>query len=161
MTIKPTLAAWFAPTAWAVLWIALAVGTIVLIALIRTRWSGVKPWKKCALLSLWVHVLLACLAATIRIAGHRGPGIGPGSGGPIRVAFIAAADAKNDARPTAPPRGEPAAPLPAAATNAKEKKSEEAHNAKPADEALKKDAGGETHRLAADSKPTPFEAPSL
>ena len=57
-------------------------------SLLRTRWRQVKPWKKCALLSLWVHVLLACLATVVQIAVG-GPGIRPGRrpGPPIRVAL--------------------------------------------------------------------------
>src|SRR5262245_60048886 len=75
---------------WLVVWLALAAATVVLVVLLRTRWRETKAWKKCALLSLWVHVLLACLAANVRIGlgGSGGAGIGPGSGGPIRVAIV-------------------------------------------------------------------------
>lgn len=74
-------------TTWLTIWVVLAVATVVLVVLLRTRWREAKTWKKCALLSLWVHVLLACLAANVRI-GVGGPGMGPGSGGPIRVAIV-------------------------------------------------------------------------
>ena len=64
-------------TTWVVIWSVLAAATVAIVVLMRTRWREVKPWKKCALLSLWVHVLLACLATNVRI-GVGGPGIGPG-----------------------------------------------------------------------------------
>ena len=40
------IATWFASTAWAVLWLALFASTIALVALLRTRWASVNPWKK-------------------------------------------------------------------------------------------------------------------
>ena len=46
-------------TTWLVLWSILATLTVLLVVLLRTRWSQARPWRKCAILSLWVHVLLA------------------------------------------------------------------------------------------------------
>ncbi len=103
------LASWFAPTFWALLWLALFAATVALVTLLRTRWSAVKPWKKCALLSFWVHVLLACLAATIRITSSGGPGIGPGDGGPIRVAFLTA-ETTDEHEDEPPPKGDDPTP---------------------------------------------------
>jgi hypothetical protein len=70
-------------TAWLVIWGVLAATTVVLVLLLRTRFREVKAWKKCALLSAWVHVLLACLATNVRIGSASA-----GSGGPIRVAIV-------------------------------------------------------------------------
>ncbi len=73
---------------WIVIWSALAAGTIAIGMLLHTRMRDAKPWHKCAILSLWVHVLLACLAAWVRIGASGGPGIGPGEGGPMRVTVM-------------------------------------------------------------------------
>jgi hypothetical protein len=91
-------AAWFdVPTGWLLVGVGLGLATIVLVSLLRTRWRQAKPWKKCALLSLWVHLLLAYLATVVQIASHRlgyGPGHGPGygEGPPIQVALLSAAE---------------------------------------------------------------------
>src|SRR5262245_44755545 len=101
-------------TTWIVVWSALAAATAAIVVLMRSRWRDVKPWKKCALLSLWVHVLLACLAANIRIGvgTSGGPGVGPGEGGPIRVAVIGIDADVLEALAGDPPQGEPdAAPI--------------------------------------------------
>jgi hypothetical protein len=88
------LLAWFdILTGWLLVGVGLALATIVLASLLRTRWRQAKPWKKCALLSLWVHLLLAYLATVVQIASHRlgyGPGYGPGfgQGPPIQVALL-------------------------------------------------------------------------
>src|SRR5687767_9041241 len=92
------LAAWLdIPTGWFFVGAGLALATIVLVSLLRTRWRFVKPWKKCALLSLWVHVLLAYLATVVEIASGGlgyGPGEGPGDGEgpPIQVAILSLAE---------------------------------------------------------------------
>jgi hypothetical protein len=85
------LASWLGNAAWVLAWAALGGVSILLVVLLRTRWSGWKPWKKCAVLSLWVHVLLACLTAMVRIASS-GPGYGPGygPGESIRVSILPA-----------------------------------------------------------------------
>ena len=74
-------------TAWLVLWSVLATLTVLLVVLLRTRWSQAKPWRKCAILSLWVHVLLGCIATTVRIITGA-PEIGNDQ--PIRVAVMPA-----------------------------------------------------------------------
>jgi outer membrane biosynthesis protein TonB len=92
------LAAWLdIPTGWFFVGAGLALATIVLVSLLRTRWRLVKPWKKCALLSLWVHVLLAYLATVVEIASGGlgyGPSKGPGYGvgPPIQVAILSSAE---------------------------------------------------------------------
>jgi hypothetical protein len=91
---------------WIVVWAILAAATVVIVALMRTRWRDAKPWKKCALLSLWVHVLLATLATMVRI-GVGGPGFGPGEGGPMEVAVIDVDVSALDTIAAEPPPGEP------------------------------------------------------
>jgi hypothetical protein len=63
--------------AWIGLWIGLAFLIVALIVMIRTSWGQSHPLRKCAALSLLVHLLLACYATTIQIVsatggGHRG-----------------------------------------------------------------------------------------
>ncbi len=98
-------------TTWIILWSVLAAATVFIVVLMRTRWREVKPWKKCALLSLWVHVLLASLATMVRIGvGSGGPGIGPDEGGPMRVAVISVDMSALESFAADPPKGEPDAP---------------------------------------------------
>lgn len=86
--IHPLLAVWgLTTTSWLVLWSVLAVLTIVILILLRTRWSNARPWRKCAILSLWVHILLAFAATTVRIMGGA-PDLGNDE--PIRVAVVPA-----------------------------------------------------------------------
>ena len=81
---SPLVAYWgLTSTTWLVLWAVLAALTVLLVVLLRTRWSRAKPWRKCAILSLWVHVLLGCVATTVRIVTGA-PELGNDQ--PIRVA---------------------------------------------------------------------------
>ena len=77
--------------AWWALWFALAGSAVLLAVLWRTRLRHAETWKKCAVLSLWLHVVLACIAMTVRMFAAGGPGLGDGEelGPPIRVALIA------------------------------------------------------------------------
>jgi hypothetical protein len=70
---------------WWIVWALLGMATIGLVVLLRTHWQGMRPLKKCAILSLWVHVLLACLAAMVQIFSGS-PGIGHQQ--PIRVVVL-------------------------------------------------------------------------
>ena len=80
------LAAWGLPAfTWMVMWLVLATLTIVLLFLLRTRWSRSKPWRRYAILSLWVHVLLACATMTVRIVTGAPDS---GEGETIRVAVV-------------------------------------------------------------------------
>lgn len=82
------LASWGMPTAtWVVMWSVLATLTVLLLVLLRTRWSKAKPWRRYAILSLWVHVLLAFAAMTVRIVTGA-PDIGDEEA--IRVAVLPA-----------------------------------------------------------------------
>jgi len=83
-------------TTWLVLWAVLATLTVLLIVLLRTRWSQAKPWRKCAILSLWVHVLLGCVATTVRIVTGA-PELGNDQ--PIRVAVMSAVAAQESEPP--------------------------------------------------------------
>ena len=52
-----------------VLWTGLAVVTVALFALMQTRWGRARPIRKCLILSLIAHLLLAGYAATVQIGG--------------------------------------------------------------------------------------------
>ncbi len=68
------------------LWIGSFALCIALIVVLRTRWGQSRPLKKCAVLSLLAHAMLACLAMTVRVVVGEGGG---GSGGaPIRVRIV-------------------------------------------------------------------------
>ena len=80
------LGSWGLPTTtWVVMWSVLSSLTILLLVLLRTRWSKAKPWRRYAVLSLWVHVLLACAAMTVQIVTGA-PNADEGE--PIRVAVL-------------------------------------------------------------------------
>ncbi len=70
---------------WWALWLVLGAATVALVVMLRTRWKEMRPLKKCAILSLWVHGLLACVATMVQIFSGS-PGIGPGE--PIRVTLL-------------------------------------------------------------------------
>jgi hypothetical protein len=48
-------------------WLGLAVLTVTLLVLARTRWGQSRPLRKCVLLSLLAHILLAGYATTVQI----------------------------------------------------------------------------------------------
>jgi hypothetical protein len=85
--------------AWLALWALLLLATVLLCVLLCTRLRHVRAWRKCAIGSLWVHVLLACLAMTVHVVSGS-PGDGPEK--PIRVRFVAAAPEPNPEQPTQP-----------------------------------------------------------
>ena len=111
LPFTPTLAAWWGltSTTWLALWSVLAAMTVLLIVLLRTRWSQAKPWRKCAVLSLWVHVLLGCVATTVRIVTGA-PELGNDE--PIRVAvrMVAAAEESEPIEEITPEWEQPAEP---------------------------------------------------
>ena len=74
-------------TSWLILWSVLTALTVLLLVLLRTKWSSARPWRKCAVLSLWVHLLLAFAATTVRIVVGA-PELGDDA--PIRVAIVSA-----------------------------------------------------------------------
>ncbi|HEY3395363.1 MAG TPA: squalene--hopene cyclase [Lacipirellulaceae bacterium] len=88
----PPLAATFlerlgsVPVLYWLLWIGSFALSISLLVVLRTRWAQSRPLQKCAVLSLLVHAMLACLAMTVRVVVGEGGG---GSGGtPIRVRIV-------------------------------------------------------------------------
>ena len=52
---------------WIILWLGLATLIVGLIVLTRTSWGQSHPLRKCAALSLLVHLLLAAYATTVQI----------------------------------------------------------------------------------------------
>src|SRR5262245_17784633 len=60
--------------AWIGLWLGLAFLIVALIVMIRTSWGQSHPLRKCAGLSLLVHLLLAVYATTIQIVSTTGGG---------------------------------------------------------------------------------------
>lgn len=100
------------PTIWIIIWVCLLTATIAIVWLLRTRLRDIKSWQKCAILSLWVHVLLACLTAAVQIVTGSADG-GPGYGPPIQVALLPAEleaiAASDDATPTPLEQFDPAA----------------------------------------------------
>ena len=72
------------------LWLGLAAFTLSLVVLIWTRWGQYRPLRKCLVLSLLAHLLLAGYAATVQIVSMSPPTDGPclriscieGPGGP-------------------------------------------------------------------------------
>jgi hypothetical protein len=73
------------PTLDWLLWIGSGALSIALVIVLRTRWGQSRPLQKCAVLSLLVHALLACLAMTIRVVVGDGGG---GAGAPLRVRLV-------------------------------------------------------------------------
>lgn len=110
---SPLFALWgLTNTTWLVMWSLLTLLTIGLVVVVRTRWSANRTWRMCAVLSLWVHVLIVVFSMTVRIV--TGPPL-PGDGGPIRVAVIPAdpvapIEKKSESEEIKPVWEEPAAP---------------------------------------------------
>ncbi len=66
------------------LWGGLAVLTVTMLVLMRTRWGQQQPLRKCVVLSLLAHMLLAGYATTVQIVAGYTPEEEPG----IRVSFV-------------------------------------------------------------------------
>ncbi len=77
---------------WIVLWLGLTALVIALFVLMRTRWGQSQPLRKCAVLSLCCHLLLAVYATTVQIVAASA---GPGPRDAIRVGFVDAEDASD------------------------------------------------------------------
>ncbi|HEY2760570.1 MAG TPA: hypothetical protein VGI75_07495, partial [Pirellulales bacterium] len=58
--------------AWIGLWVGLAFFIVALVVMIRTSWGQSHPLRKCAGLSLLVHLLLAGYATTVQIVSATG-----------------------------------------------------------------------------------------
>jgi hypothetical protein len=74
------------PFSFLLLWCSFLAVSVALLVLLRSRWGQGSPLQKCAVLSLLVHLVFACIAMTIRVVV--GDGIGSQSGPPIRVRII-------------------------------------------------------------------------
>ncbi len=72
---------------WILLWIGLAALIIGLLILTRTSWGQSQPLRKCAAMSLLVHLLLAAYATTIQIVTAGSPE-GTAVHGPISVTLV-------------------------------------------------------------------------
>src|SRR5271163_1936935 len=71
------LAALLSPKVAAItLWVGLGLLTLTLAALMVTRWGQTQSIAKCAVLSVWAHVLLAVYATTVDIVFTPPPGHG-------------------------------------------------------------------------------------
>jgi hypothetical protein len=67
------------------IWCGLGGLSVLLVLLMRSRWGQSHPLHRCAVLSLLVHLVLACLAMTVRlVVGDGGAGAGP----PIQVRLV-------------------------------------------------------------------------
>ena len=74
-------------------WTGMFALTVALIVLMRTRWGHQKPLRKCAILSLFAHVLLVAYATTVHfVRAH--PGRGHGTA--LRVTMIDGHDAVDE-----------------------------------------------------------------
>lgn len=82
------------PLAYVLLWCGLVALSIALVVLLRTRWGQSRPLQKCAVLSLLVHVLFACLTMTVKIVV--GDGGGGGMGPPVRVHIVSESSATKE-----------------------------------------------------------------
>jgi hypothetical protein len=91
---------------WWALWIGLALLTISLLVLMKTRWGQTQPLGKCLALSLLAHLLLAGYATSVQIVNTTFRG---GADHVVRVSEVAgvdnaapeAQDAATDSEPTA------------------------------------------------------------
>ncbi|MCH2116109.1 MAG: hypothetical protein MK161_00255 [Pirellulales bacterium] len=73
------------PLTHLLLWSGLVALTVLVILVVATRWGRSRPLQTCAILSLLLHFLLACLATIVRIvAGFDQVAEGP----PIRVRLV-------------------------------------------------------------------------
>lgn len=148
---------------WIAMWSVLTVLTIVLIVLLRARWSRERTWRMCAVLSLWVHVLIVVFSMTVRIV------TGPpesGNGGSIRVSVIpsepiTAIESNSDTKEIQPILDELAAPplvVPAAEplVEVKPKTKEQ-----PTPDAFVMEEITESLATAEPLPPAPLEAPDL
>lgn len=53
--------------AWALLWLGLAIVTVALLAMMATRWGQSRTLRKCVVLSLVTHIILATYASTVHV----------------------------------------------------------------------------------------------
>ena len=73
---------------WLILWLGLFVLIVGLIVLMRTHWGQSNPLRKCAVLSLLVHLVLAVYATTVEIVTVAAGPPGIGGGNPCSVSLV-------------------------------------------------------------------------
>ena len=73
---------------WLILWLGLFVLIVGLIVLMRTHWGQSNPLRKCAVLSLLVHLVLAVYATTVEIVTVAAGPSGIGGGNPCSVSLV-------------------------------------------------------------------------
>jgi hypothetical protein len=70
------------------IWVGLVVLTVALPIVLRSKWGAAEPLRRCFVLSIWAHVLLAAFATTVPVVRSFGP-VGPGHGnGVMHVTMI-------------------------------------------------------------------------
>jgi hypothetical protein len=80
MSLPPLLAVWPAWVAPAIPWTILGVITIVLVVALRSRWWKWSILRRCVVLSLYLHLLIATLAYTTNFLAWRPGDFGFGTG---------------------------------------------------------------------------------
>ncbi len=80
---------------WAVLWGGLVLLTIALLILMRTRWGQARPLSKCAVLSLFAHLLLMGYASMTQLFS---PGVPPVRDGTMEIDVVAEQTADESTR---------------------------------------------------------------
>lgn len=93
MYATPLLAAFAWPQlACVAIWSGLVVLTVALPILMRSQWGKAQPLRRCMVLSVWAHVLLAAFATTVPVVRNLGPP-GPGNGdGVMHVRMLSDAE---------------------------------------------------------------------
>ena len=76
------------------LWVGLAVLSVVMLVLTRKQWRHTTPLTKCVALSIVVHIMFLVYAYGTRLVYDHSPGFGPG--GIIHLNIAAATDAADD-----------------------------------------------------------------
>lgn len=85
------------------IWTGLVVLTVALPIVLRSKWGAAEPLRRCFVLSIWAHVLLAAFATTVPVVRSLGP---PGPGrGVMHVTMISEGDG-GDAESTEPAASE-------------------------------------------------------
>jgi hypothetical protein len=82
------------------IWVGVAVLTIALLILMRTRWGQVQPLSKCVVLSVFAHVLLILFAYTTRLLENQ---VSVGQDDAFQVAFVPSDQPPRDGEQEAEP----------------------------------------------------------
>lgn len=85
---------------WVILWLGLATLIVGLIVLTRTSWGQSHPLRKCAALSLLVHLLFAAYATTVQIVTAGSPD-GHAASGTVNITLVDDTDGASTSREAA------------------------------------------------------------